>query len=44
MEPDLELHEVRERPAGAETTGLVTDTDLNGLYDVEASLIVKRTW
>ena len=42
MEPNLELHEVRER--SAETTGLVTDTDLNGLNDVEASLIVKRTW
>ena len=40
MEADLELHEVRERPA--ETTGLVTDTDLNGLKNVEASLIVKK--
>ena len=40
MDVDLELQEVLEGPA--ETTGLVTDTDLNDLNDVEASLIVKR--
>ena len=40
MDVDLELQEVRERPA--ETTGLVSDADKD-LNDVEAS-VDEKTW